>query len=88
MIIFVTADHIKRGRIASARNCPVALAMKDAGFSFASVGLSQCGGLTKDDVFLQFDVPPVVLAFIETFEERKPVEPFAFELGEPLTSIP
>lgn len=81
-LIQVTQKHINKGKKQAYDRCPVALAVKDAGYSYAEV----------DQVTIEFGyelwnyssmVPPrSVKRFVRKFDEkgRKHVKPFNFFL--------
>lgn len=75
--IQVTQEHIRKGRPAIKRYCPVALALHDAGYLNARVGVF--------DVYITASrsldiVGTPVYEWIRRFDEGKPVEPFEFDL--------
>lgn len=80
--ITVTEDHIKRGQRGS-YCCPIALAFRDAGFRYISVGFVTF----IDDLIYsrQGKLPPEATAFIMKYDHEGPsaVEPFTFEVFVP-----
>ena len=80
MKIDVTQEDIVNGKKKSCDECPIALAMIRAGYKNVSVGsyFISSGNLT-------YLVPPEVTKFVLDFDAEKPVSPFSFELGEPIS---
>ena len=80
MQINVSPYHIKRGIRNSVRNCPVARAMRTAGFTVISVNY------TTIEVFIArgqntcFKTPNTVAQFINDFDLKRHVLPFHFQL--------
>ena len=81
MKITVTQQHIDNGDRGSCTHDPIALAMKDAGLEKAWSGVF---GLSwrqnHKDYFVQ--TPKSVVEFMVAFDNKQPVEPFEFSLGE------
>lgn len=75
--INVTAEHIANGRRRKCGACPVALALNEATGLSWSVHDSYA---TVPSHEMLWDLPDVVCTFVLKFDERRPVEPFAFEL--------
>lgn len=96
MTIHVTAQHIKDGKRNDCCICPVALAMKDAGFPTAMVGTERLHPYTglpalpyelhkRMEKILTMQLegilsPRTVVNFVLDFDAGKQVEPFSFEL--------
>lgn len=64
------------------KNCPVGLALQNAGVEFRTVGTGWVS-LGKSDESIQEQLPPLVTSFIEDFDRGKPVAPFRFNLEIP-----
>jgi hypothetical protein len=84
MLITVTQEHIERGKKKNCAECPVALALHDAGFpdayvSFDRVWASPDDRLNNYNCLLAF-LPILVRVWISNFDSGKHVEPFEFEL--------
>ena len=80
MRISVTQRHINAGSRGSCTNDPIALALKDAGFSdpWVSVRTIQNG---RGKEMVQWDSPREVQEFMDLFDNTRPgVQPFEFEL--------
>lgn len=79
--IQVTADHIARGIRKMCTCCPVALALRDAGYPHAEAGV--------DDLYLSRElgaipIPPECANFIPAFDEGCPdLQPFSFQIETP-----
>ena len=79
MLVHITAKHIAAGAVHSKR-CPIALALQDAGFPRASVGMATYSvDGTYDGTGL---LPDAARVFVRDFVHGKPVEPFSVELDE------
>jgi hypothetical protein len=76
MIVRVMRKHIKAGKRRSPSFCPVALALRDAGFTKVSV---DCTIEVKQLQYVQV-TPKTVLAFIRNFDTGRLVKPFSFRL--------
>lgn len=84
MIIEVTDRDIRRGKKLSTDLCPVALA---AIRSEAYKGCFTLPKVTYEDILINgniYDLPPEARAFIYSFDKGFSIEPFKFELGEPI----
>lgn len=84
MKITVTTEDIKNGLADSPCLCPIALAMKRAGFEFPprldnGVHPTQIY-CSKDGRKLVLPTPDVAREFIYAFDEARDVEPFEFDL--------
>lgn len=73
-LIKVTQDNINNAKV-NLTDCPVALALKDAGFNNPIV---DCTGFRAKG--FRGDFPDKANDFTRLFDARKPVEPFWFEL--------
>lgn len=79
MQIKVTQQHIKKGRRASARSCPIALALNEQVGALAIVGHGSASA-GVDPNRRHFDLPRAVRRFIYQFDEGKAVKPFNFRV--------
>jgi hypothetical protein len=77
MLIEVTQDHIEKGKTRGCFDCPIALAMIDAGLrhpfvmnTIVSTASSSC----------DMDLPQEAVEFIAGFDTGGFVKPFSFEL--------
>lgn len=77
MKIFVTGQHIQKGKRGTLRSCPIARALKDAGFTHVEVGSD---GVRVDGIDLDPPFPPKVRRFVNQFDNGDVVEPFDFPL--------
>jgi hypothetical protein len=75
MKITVTQQHIDQGLRGSCTGDPIALAMRDAGFSFVWVAPDRIEGDA-----LTFHIPEDVVEFMKCFDNERFVSPFTFEL--------
>ena len=76
MTIEVKKKHIKEGTRLSCEECPIALALQDAGLSKAWVETdSFC---VNGDEFQA--LPLSAMLFIDKFDNKKKVEPFSFDI--------
>jgi len=83
--VYVGKGHIQRAKEFFKRNiglrcanCPVALALKDKGYSIVLV--------TGANVNLEgatYSLPPAVCKFVRAFDNNKPVGPFSFRFKGP-----
>lgn len=81
MIIRVTQEHINKGVRGSCRNCPVALAMEDAGIYKPRVGIDLSG--TINDEKYRWFLPKEVARFMHEFDNLTMNEaPFEFEIPD------
>jgi uncharacterized Zn-binding protein involved in type VI secretion len=73
--IFVSTAHIRNGEPKDCTQCPVALALFDAGYCVVSVrgDFIAVDGMT-------FTTPDIVHDFINIFDMYNVAEPFSFEL--------
>lgn len=75
-IVRVTQEHIDNGFARLARECPIALALKDAfQTSDTSMGVHNFYINGKD-----YKPPQTVLDFVKIFDNKKEVYPFEFEV--------
>lgn len=87
--IQVTADHIARGKPRSPCHCPVALALREAGFPNASVGVTVFVLNRQENDDECIPLPEPALIFIPAFDEGCPdLQPFSFQIEEPETTKP
>jgi hypothetical protein len=85
MKIKVTQDHIDNGSI-DPRACPVALAIREAGFPKACVLSVQVWLDPNQTTRSAIKLPRHTRHFIEAFDEGDHVEPFEFDLPTEATS--
>ena len=87
MIIDVTQRHIDDGRRAVACrlslecNCPLSLAVADAGFENPRVRFNTFTAGSRSDR-RRYALPREAARFIEEFDDSRHVEPFEFEVDE------
>lgn len=82
MIIKVTKKHIKRGRPADGRQCPIALALKDATFPNPLVREKYI--MIEGDYYERiFILSQSCKQFIKKFDAGGPVKPFSFKVERP-----
>jgi hypothetical protein len=77
--ITVTQKHIENGEACSSDSCPLALALKDAGFKNAFVGGGYIFFDSRDPdryIAMRWDI----YDFVRDFDTKKPVCPITFEL--------
>ena len=82
MIVQVTQRHIQRGQPSNPERCPVALALREMGYSRVSAGDTIY--LSKGDQTFRYYTPKIVEEWMDTFDQNMLVEPFAFILDTPL----
>ena len=92
MRIEVTQEHIDKSEELRKENfgkwvkcCPIALAVRAAGFPKAEMGYTNVwphGGITGE-----IPVPTIVTQFVHAVDRRQPVEPFSFELDLEATRV-
>ena len=81
MKITVTQEHIDNGDRGSCTHDPIALAMRNAGLEAPWVGPAGISWkIEHRNYFMQ--TPRIVLDFMLAFDNKQPVEPFEFSLGE------
>lgn len=86
--IKVTRNHIDRGETNHGENCPIGLALQQAGFSSVEVTGDQLE-LESGEANFTLPLPKSMQNFIEKFdgitddEERKRFKPFEFEIELP-----
>jgi hypothetical protein len=78
--VSVTAADITAGTRGRARSCPVCLAMNRA---TGKKGVAGRLLLWPDDRAGHVATPPAVAAWMEDFDEGRPVRPFTFEIATP-----
>lgn len=76
MKIFVTSEHIKRGKRGSDCECPVAIALSEY-FGKTSVSDLMLLILRTNKVI---KTPPIVVDFIAKFDDNEDVKPFEFDI--------
>lgn len=74
MRVEVTAEDIAKGRRSSCSRCPIARALKRAGFADVSVYNYEFWHGENGEARL----PRSAQAFIRRFDDKKPVTPFVF----------
>ena len=84
-IVSVKAKHIKKGRPSRSTSCPVALALKEAGFRRVDVGeLDMSVTQPKPGQYSRtLPNPRSVTRFVRNFDQHKKVKPFNFKLTLP-----
>lgn len=80
MTIEVTEQHIKKGNAGSCGSCPIALALKDAGFKHPVVDHSSFCYIMVGGGIKKLSLPYNAIDFIVRFDSGKKVHPFSFEL--------
>lgn len=75
----VTQEHIDR-RGATSMNCPVALAVRDAGYAGIAIGSATALNLGRTDSTPTWPLPKEVVSWIDRYDDELPVEPFEFEM--------
>jgi hypothetical protein len=75
VLIEVTSDHIKNGKRLESDCCPIALALKDSGWTYARVGSEW---VEVDN--LCFTLPRSAKRFVSSVDSGRPVKPFRFKL--------
>ena len=75
-LISISTEHISRGRKAAPQDCPLALALRDAGFSNPMVYIWRLWV----NGFLTF-VPPRVAMWLVSYDCGEEVKPFSFSFG-------
>jgi hypothetical protein len=79
MKISVTKEHIKKGKPTFPSACPIALALKDAGFTTPIVIDTF---MREEEADIYYDLPRSCSRFIRRFDTKKSVKPFNFILKE------
>jgi len=79
IILPVTEKHIKKGRPRSAAGCPIALAIKDMGFSHVSVN-PDTAHIFNNLVMKGYRISNPGKRFIQRFDAEKPVKPLTVVL--------
>ena len=82
MKVKVTEDHIHEGVKGSKRNCPVALAIWDAGMVDVMVGAGMADwyDAAPGKGFVSAALPESVQEFVGDFDHGEEVEPLEFEI--------
>lgn len=81
MIVKVTKKHIRLGKRSCVSECPIALAMKDAGFE--RVGVSSDHAEYGDNFEKLVYLPGKVSEFIDAFDHQREVHPISFRVRKP-----
>ena len=79
MKIQVTQEHIDKGHVVRACLCPIALAVKDKGYKFASVGPTEVSYSNSQEESSTEGLPSEAIAFVQSFDSGHSVKPFEFE---------
>ncbi len=87
VIVPVTHLHIYKGLRGQPGECPLAYALKDAGFVNAGVGLNSIRSWPDGDVFL-CELPWPAQMFIMLFDSGSEVRPFMMVLDIPNYLVP
>lgn len=82
MEIKVTQAHINAGKRSSPCECPVSLALKDAGVREPMV--TGWGIQSGHPARIRVPLPPSVWSFAVCFDDGQDVEPFEFEISDDL----
>jgi hypothetical protein len=84
--IHVTQEHIEKGR-SSYAHCPIALAMKDAGFKAPRVWKDRASWIGRTGIRRRKRLPRKAVEFVARFDSdyfrmfpRRSVTPFSFDL--------
>ena len=80
MRIEVTKEHIEDGEKDSKFYCPIALAMKDAGYDRPCVGALDVSWFIGKGDWNCAGLPTDAAQFVEDFDDGLNVEPFEFDL--------
>ena len=85
VVVDVTQEHIDKGEANSPCDCPIALALRDAGIVSPSVYDKIGLGTTNADLTSAMaddwiECPSIVSKFVSDFDEYRYVEPFTFQL--------
>lgn len=86
MKIEVKEKHIKKGKPRNSCDCPIALAMKDAGLKDCFVECLFVDISNNLETYTMVNLPAKVSQFIHDFDEGLEVSPFEFELDYQLTN--
>ena len=82
MKIKVTEKHLKFGNKIEISDCPIALALKDAGFKDPLVGYKSISFVNEEGNIERLTLPKGAKTFVARVTNRIPVEiPFEFELN-------
>lgn len=81
-IVTVTDKHIKNGRPGHLLSCPIALALRDAGFTSPSVSSEIC--FSKNRKSYRTIAPKRAETFMSRFDDGGKVKPFSFRLAPEL----
>lgn len=81
MLVHVTEKHIKDGKPRRSKECPLAMAIKEAGnYSLVTVGVTAV--VVNRDVTKRLELPESAAMFRHDFDMNLPVQPFSFELED------
>jgi len=87
MKIRVTESDIERGYVGDCYACPVALAIiSSTGKFIVKVLPDELSNSIQIDGDI-FEAPTAVVDFVNDFDSGRDVEPFEFELGEPIIPV-
>jgi hypothetical protein len=82
--VVVTQEHIDKGERGDCYSCAVSLALRDSDIPEARMGLWSIFLHGKfDDDKNTIDAPPQVKQFVRDFDQKRPVQPFEFEIEVP-----
>lgn len=84
MRVEVTQEDIGKGVARAPNNCPIALALKRAGWARASVSASAIGFKARgaEKFYWTYAVPENAKSFLFDFDAGRPVSPFSFDLPD------
>jgi hypothetical protein len=80
----VKQQHIDKGRRRRSESCPIALAVRDAGYRDVKVGLNLSFGKRGTPGRKILRLPLQASVWIHNFDNGKPVKPFVFVAREML----
>ena len=75
----VTHEHLMEGHPANTQSCPIALALKDAGFTYASVNYNEALLHGPNEMLFKMKFSEDVSQFIRTFDAGVKHKPFSFK---------
>ena len=81
-IVKVTQKHIDNGERYAVDSCPIALALKDAGYNTDGVGWFSYIVFSQAN-YAEYKLPASVLRFRQAFDSGNPVRPFNFKACSP-----
>lgn len=86
MRVHVRKTHIKKGKRGSENSCPIALALKAAGFSEATVDGTEIECDYGPDLFAPdgraWLLSAKLIEFVQTFDQNRKVRPMSFVLDD------